>query len=294
GGGFPMRDSVRRSAASGFCLSRPLSSRENPRSHPLPSSQSRTSGEPPWMGIIMTPSNGWCGITRRGFLLGAASGVAAGLPAAWLGRDLWQTLRPNALSSSFNTSLAAAPTEDGMPGPYPGRVVEGRHPQAVSRAYQINPAVVNHMIDQGMALLTGAEPGDVRGAWGRFFEKGQVVGIKVNPVGRKALPGETDRNPSSIGAISSPAVLLKVVKCLRAVGLRPQDIIVFERYTKEFEEARYLKLLERELPGVRWYASAYRYTDTQLDIAGFDEGRDVCSPEMARHVAGYDPDVFTT
>ncbi len=53
-------------------------------------------------------------------------------------------------------------------------------------------------------------------------------------------------------------------------------------------------MVQRELPGVRWYASAYSYTDTQLDIAGFDEGRDVCSPEMARHVVGYDPDVFTT
>jgi hypothetical protein len=247
------------------------------------------------MDLIMTPSNGWCGITRRGFLLGAASGLAAGLPAAWFGRDLRQALPLDTLSSPFlDSSPAAVSPEDGMPGPYPGRVVEVRHPRAVSPAYEIDPAVVERMIDRGMALLTGTEPGDVRGAWGRFFEKGQVVGIKVNPVGRKPLPGESGSNPNSVGAISSPAVLLKVVKCLRAVGLRPQDIIVFERYANEFEDAGYLKLVERELPGVRWYASAYRYTDTQLDIAGFDNGRGVCSPEMARHVAGYDPDVFTT
>jgi hypothetical protein len=240
----------------------------------------------------MASSSGCCGVTRRGFLLGAAGGLAAGLPAAWYGHDL---LRPQLRTSpSADTALTAASPADGMPGPYPGRVIEVRHPQAVSPAYEINPAVVDRMIDRGMAMLTGAEPGDVRGAWGRFFEKGQVVGIKVNPVGRKPLLGEGGRNPNSIGAISSPAVLIKVVKCLREVGLKPQDIIVFERYANEFEDAGYLKLVERELPGVRWYASAHSYTDTQLDIAGFENGRDVCSPEMARHVAGYDPDVFTT
>ncbi|HWG46541.1 MAG TPA: DUF362 domain-containing protein [Gemmataceae bacterium] len=241
----------------------------------------------------MASSSGWCGVTRRGFLLGAAGGLAAGLPAAWFARDLLQPLlqHPHALPHSDTTTLAPP---NSMPGPYPGRVIEVRHPQAVSPKNAINPAAVERMIDRGMAMLTGAEPGDVRGAWGRFFEKGQVVGIKVNPVGRKALPGEWGRNPNSIGAISSPAVLVKVVKCLREVGLKPQDIIVFERYANEFEDAGYLKLVERELPGVRWYASAHSYSDTQLDIAGFDRGRDVCSPEMARHITGYDPDVFTT
>jgi hypothetical protein len=243
----------------------------------------------------MAPASGWCGITRRGFLLGAAGGLAAGVPAAWLGRDLLQTLRqPPPLSLLAGSSRARDKSPDTMPGPYPGRVIEVRDERAVAPSYEIKPAVVERMIDHGMAMLTGAEPGDVRGAWGTFFEKGQVVGIKVNPVGRKPLPGEGGRNPISQGAISSPAVLFKVIKCLREVGLKPQDIIVFERYANEFEDAGYLKLVERELPGVRWYASAHGYTDTQVDIAGFDNGRDVCSPQMARHIAGYDPDVFTT
>jgi hypothetical protein len=44
---------------------------------------------------------------------------------------------------------------------------------------------------------------------------------------------------------------------------------------------------------VRWLASAAGYSNEQLDIAGFDTPRDRWSPELARHVAGYDPDVFT-
>ncbi len=181
-----------------------------------------------------------------------------------------------------------------MPGPYPGRVVEVRHPAAVRPDHAIDPSVVNHMIDVGMATLTGAEPGDVRGAWGRFFDKDDVVGIKVNPVGRAPKAGESGRVPGAVGSISSPAVLVKVVRCLRELGLPPQNIIVFERYADEFQTAGYADLVERELPGVRWYASAAEYTDGQLDVGCFDNGPGAYSAETVRHVAGYDPDVFTT
>jgi hypothetical protein len=180
-----------------------------------------------------------------------------------------------------------------MPGPYPGRVVEVRHPAAVTADHVINPDVVNAMIDRGMAELTGTDHGDVRGAWGRFIAPDDVVGIKVNPVGRKPLPGESDRVPGAVGSISSPAVVVKVVRCLRELGVPAKNIILFERYAHEFEVAGYRALVERELPGVRWYASSLAYSDPQLDIAGFDQGRDAAPGGIAAHVAGYDPDVFT-
>ena len=70
---------------------------------------------------------------------------------------------------------------------------------------------------------------------------------------------------------------------------------MFERYAEEFIDAGYADLVERELPGVRWAASAVRYSDTQVDVTGFDDGRDGerLSVEAQRRVAGYDPDVFT-
>ena len=50
-------------------------------------------------------------------------------------------------------------------------------------ALRIEPGAVEKMIAKGMCELTGADhPG---AAWKRFFERGDVVGIKVNPVGRK-------------------------------------------------------------------------------------------------------------
>jgi hypothetical protein len=225
------------------------------------------------------------GFSRRDFLLGTATGLAAAVPFGYF-----------ALRDSFTapaTSPIAAP-EYLMPGPYPGRVVEVLRDDAVSDDHKINASAVASMIDRGMAELTDTDPSDPAPAWRRFFEKGQVVGIKVNPVGRKPKPDETDRVAGAVGSISSPEVVLHIVKCLREhVGLKPQDIILFERYAKEFTDADYDKLLrEPGMEGVRWYASAAAYSDYQVDLAGFDQGRDAFSFETNRHVAGYDRDAF--
>jgi hypothetical protein len=242
------------------------------------------------------PGHGGSPLSRRKFLLGAAAVGAAGLGGWYAVHRGWlpwpDALRFRKRPFGGRPEEVARP-DLAMPGRYPGRVVEVRHPASVSNDNVIDPAVVAAMIDRGMAELTGADPGDVRGAWGTFFEKGDVVGVKVNPVGRAPKPGE-GRTPNAVGAISSPAVVVKVVRSLRELGIPAKDIVLFERYADEFDEAGYLDLVERELPGVRWMASAVRYTDSQLDITGFDQGRDSTTPEKARHVVGYDPDVFVT
>src|SRR5437868_586084 len=143
---------------------------------------------------------GCCGITRRGFLLGAATRLAGGVPAAWLAaRHLPGLLPPRARFSGRPAEVKRPALA--MPGPYAGRVV------------------------------------------------------------------------GAVGSISSFPLLVKVVRCLLEVGLRPQDIIVFERYAEEFCDAGYADLVGRELPGVRWLASAWAYSNSQTDIAGFDAGR---------------------
>src|SRR5262249_4820685 len=150
-----------------------------------------------------------------------------------------------------------------MPGRFPGRVIEVRHPAAVNANHEVNQEAVDAMIDRGMVELTGAEhPVE---AWRSFFSKDDVVGIKVNPVGRKPKPGESRRLPTAVGAISSPEVLVKIVGGLKEAGLPPANIIVFERYAEEFVDAGYADVMNtRSLDGVRWYASAVRYDDRQI------------------------------
>jgi hypothetical protein len=175
-----------------------------------------------------------------------------------------------------------------MPGPFPGRVVEVRHRAAVSGTGTVDGQVVRAMMDRGMQSLTGS--GDTAESWRRFFGRDDIVGIKVNPVGRRARAGEAGRVQGP-GSISSPEVLIETVRCLHEyAGVPKRSIVVFERYANEFRDAGYEALMRtRPLEGCRWFASATAYDNEQTAIDGH-------APGQARdpHVVGYDPDVFVT
>src|SRR5262249_22652701 len=147
------------------------------------------------------------------------------------------------------------------------------------------------MMARGMCELTGADhPAD---AWRRFFNAGDVVGIKVNPVGKAPRNQRAARRQTTgpVGSISSPEVLIETVKGLKSAGVKPQNILVFERYASEFRDAGYEDVLrEREMDGVRWYAASSGYDNSQLNI----DGRASYETDRDAHVVGYDPDVFVS
>jgi uncharacterized protein DUF362 len=217
------------------------------------------------------------GISRRGFLLGAGAGLAAGVPLAWLGATgnaLIHGARFTGQTQEVKKPLA------GMPGPFPGRVIEVRHPGCVRDDYSLDTSAIKDMMGRGMTELTGADhPSE---AWQRFFEPGDVVGIKVNPVGRKY-------SFSKAAAVSSPPVLLEVVAGLKSAGVKPADIIIFERYLDQFLDVYGDLLSEPALDGVRWLAASATYDNHQLDIEGYPQRGD---RSRNAHLAGYDPDVF--
>src|SRR5262245_57752768 len=123
-------------------------------------------------------------ITRRGFLLGAGAGLAAGVAGGWSAARRFG----NADFSSFaGRTREVSKPEFGMPGPFPGRVIEVHHRGSVGPDDAVNRDAVRAMVDRGLSELTGADHADE--AWRRFFEKGDVVGIKVNPVGFRRRPG---------------------------------------------------------------------------------------------------------
>jgi Domain of unknown function (DUF362) len=228
------------------------------------------------MGSIPRP-----GVSRRNFLRGAGAGVLVGAPLAWLAARGWDRLggRVADLPSFSGVSREDPAPNYAMPGPFPGRVIEVQHPDSVKANNTVNPQAVKAMMNRGLCELTGADhPAE---AWRRFFDSDDVVGIKVNPVGQRG-------RPEVVGAISSPAVLLEVVAGLKSAGVKPRNILVFERYASEFRSAGYESvMLERALDGVRWYASSADGGNLQVDIEGYDGRRD-----RDPHVVGYDPDVF--
>lgn len=187
------------------------------------------------------------GVRRRDFLAAAAAAPAM---------------------AAFGPAPAApavreAPASLGIPGPYPGRVIEVRKPGMI-REGKKDRAAIKAALERGMKELTGAD--DATEAWRRFFEPGDVVGVKLNPVGRPL-------------AATSDELMLEVVEGLKAAGVKAKDIVVFERYKREFIEAGWPDSVPE---GIAWGGLGGEYDEMQmkLDFPGQE------------HVFGYDPDQF--
>jgi len=171
------------------------------------------------------------------------------------------------LVSSARSFEKPAVSRLGIPGPYRGRVVEVRHRgSVVSGVYQAGP--IRAMMRRGMTALTGAE--DWAEAWRVFFEPGDVVGIKVNPVGAPHV-------------ISSAEVIYEIVDGLKSAGVKVRDVIVYDRYRRDFLAAGFDKLLPE---GVRQSSGSDHYDLVQLDINGYDPEHYL---EMALVTPGQDP-----
>jgi hypothetical protein len=125
----------------------------------------------------------------------------------------------------------------GMPGPWPGRVVSVRSPRCLDEAGVVVDDVVREMLDRGMRALTGEAT--TLGAWRRFFEPSDVVGIKVNAGGVPHV-------------VSSPAIVAETCRQLMAVGVPPSQIVVFERFQNQLDGIGYPAHLPE---GVEVYAA---------------------------------------
>jgi len=171
------------------------------------------------------------------------------------------------LISGIRSFEEPASSRLGIPGPYRGRVIAVRHQGSiVSGVFQAEP--IRAMMHRGMTALTGSE--DWREAWRAFFEPGDVVGIKVNPVGAPHV-------------ISSADVIYEIVDGLKSAGVKVKDIVVYDRYRRDFLEAGFDKMLPE---GVRQASAVDHYDLVQLDISGYDPDHYV---EMALVTPGQDP-----
>ncbi|HXK11940.1 MAG TPA: DUF362 domain-containing protein [Vicinamibacteria bacterium] len=131
----------------------------------------------------------------------------------------------SAVPSYRAVSRFAPAAVPGMPGPWPGRVVSVRSPRCLDEAGTLVDAdVVREMTDRGMRALTGETT--ALGAWRRFFEPRDVVGIKVNAGGGPHV-------------VSSPPIVAEICRNLVAVGVPASSIVVFERFRDQLEGIGY-------------------------------------------------------
>jgi len=112
--------------------------------------------------------------------------------------------------------------------PYPGagKVLVVHHAGATDRGYRIDRETIRFMIDRGIVEFTGAN--DIASAWGKIFpgyRPGKAVGIKVNTI-NNLVP-------------THPELVLALADSMVEAGVRPGDIIIWDRWTRSLRKARY-------------------------------------------------------
>ena len=119
------------------------------------------------------------------------------------------------------------PSPLGMPGLYPGRVVEIHEPTAIV-SKRVSQPIVSRMLDKAMKELTGAS--SARDAWVKFIQPSDVVGIKINPSGAPAC-------------CSSPEIVREIITSVQSLGVPARNIVVYDRYSYEIDLGSYQTLM---------------------------------------------------
>jgi uncharacterized protein (DUF362 family) len=169
---------------------------------------------------------------RRAFVkascIGSASLLLPGLDPAVRGEVTPPSVPQIELRGLSNYN----PSPLGMPGLFPGRVIEIRQQNAIVRN-RISQPIVRHMLEHAMQELTGEK--SVPAAWAKFVEPHDIVGIKINPSGAPAC-------------CSSPEIVREIVASVQSVGVPARNIVVYDRYSYEMDIGSYQTLLP---PGIR-------------------------------------------
>jgi uncharacterized protein (DUF362 family) len=158
-----------------------------------------------------------------------------------------QDLIPPAPPIHVNEPVGALRSALGMPGLFPGRVVEIADAQAILNN-RVSQPVIKGMLDRALRELTGAQDG--REAWSKFIQPKDIVGIKINPSGAPAC-------------CSSPEIVKEIVAGVQSVGVPLKNIHVYDRYAYEIDIGSYQTLVPL---GVR----VVGIQDRKLDASGYD------------------------
>jgi uncharacterized protein (DUF362 family) len=158
-----------------------------------------------------------------------------------------QDLIPPAPPIHVNEAVGIERSALGMPGLFPGRVVEIADSQA-NVSNRVAQPVIRRMMDRALRELTGVH--DIREAWSKFIEPKDIVGIKINPSGAPAC-------------CSSPEIVKEIVAGVESVGVPLENIHVYDRYAYEIDIGSYQILVPL---GVR----VIGIQDRKLDGSGYD------------------------
>jgi hypothetical protein len=122
--------------------------------------------------------------------------------------------------TNIEDALKVPKTKWSLPGPFPGRVIEVVDDKAMPGG-KPDAAVIKAMFEKGIRELTRK---DLKASFKLFFEAGDVVGLKVNPVG----PGLISTRLELVDA---------VIGWLEANGLPRKNIVIWDRFDYMLKDA---------------------------------------------------------
>ncbi len=152
---------------------------------------------------------------RRSFLKAgsaAGAGIILGTPTLWA-QDKKEKKQRQKPKTNLEDILKIPRTKNSVPGEFPGRVVEVNNQKAMINDKPV-PEIVDKMFVSGMEKLTG---GNLEKSFKLFFEKDDIIGIKVNPVGAGLISTRLE-------------VVDSIINWLQKNGIKKENIIIWDRF----------------------------------------------------------------
>ena len=172
-------------------------------------------------------------MNRRHFLKGigattvVAGGLALGIPPLYGQDDKKKEAsrrQPVEVETNIDDFMKVPRAPCAIPGPFPGKVVEVRDQKSLVED-KVDAEVVKEMVEKGITRLTGK---NMKESFKLLFEPGDIVGLKVNPVGPPLINTRHE-------------VTRAVIEWLAECGLPKKNIIIWDRFDQSLERAGYTK-----------------------------------------------------
>jgi hypothetical protein len=168
-------------------------------------------------------------VDRREFIkLGACSAAAGRLVLGGFAFGE-QTPLPQ-VETNIGDFMKVPKTRFSLPGPFPGKVVKITDTRSLVED-KFDAKVIAEMLKKGITSLTGK---DMKGSFGLFFDKRDVIGLKVNPVGAPLINTHLE-------------VIDAVIAWLTGNGVPPSNIVIWDRFDYMLKDAG---ITPQRFPGV--------------------------------------------
>lgn len=153
--------------------------------------------------------------SRRTFLKtgsAAGAGLILGTPKLWA-QDKKDNKKKQKPKTNLEDVLKIPKTKNSVPGKFPGKVVEINNPKAMKNDKPV-PAIIKSMFEAGMEKLTDK---NLKKSFKLLFDKNDIVGIKVNPVGAGLISTRLE-------------VVDSIIAWLEDNGIKKENIIIWDRF----------------------------------------------------------------